>query len=189
MVLHLASQSVEDSLGRLSRIVDVDRVIAKAAENFDWERLRKAAERGGLENAVGLTLQLAKLLFDTPLPSGFVDGLEVTRFTRMNLSALKPRAWILGRRDARFVAARVVMRYWLESTPGARIDVLLKAFGIRRDPMKLLHDAISEEVEAPRSRARNLIPAFLKIGVYQALVWYRALTALGKEPGEKDAFW
>jgi hypothetical protein len=188
MVLHLASQSLEDSFERLGRLVDVDRVIARAGESFDWELLRSEAARGRLGIALGLMLRLAERLFETPLPAGFVASLGIPRPTRRNLAALAPAQWVQGSPAARLVAARVIMRFWLEASFAARSDVLLKAFGLRSDPMKLLHDAFAGPESQTNGRVRHWVPSFLKIGAYQVAVWMRATPNLFSA-ASPDPFW
>jgi hypothetical protein len=189
MVLHLASQSIEGSFERLGRLVDVDRVTAGAGESFDWELLGSEATRGRLENAVGVMLRVVERLFDTPVPPRFVERLGIPRLSRWNLAALAPMRWTQDRRMSRYAAARVVMRVWLESTVAARIDVLLKACGLRTDPLRLLHEAVVGGESPADARVWHRVPSFLKIGAYQVAVWMRSGAGLVSGATRRNPFW
>ena len=190
MVLHLASQSTEDSVSRLGRIVDADRVIACAAGSFDWDLLQREATEGHLQNVLGVTLRLAEQLFGTPVPARFTDRLHVSPIARANLAALRPVVWIMEQRALRFGAVRTLMKAWLETAPGARLDITLKVLRLRRDPLKLLHDAVVWDYDAPRSQPWNWIPAWIKLVAYQVVVWGRVLANVARASrAEEMDFW
>lgn len=190
MVLHLASQNTEDSFSRLGRIVDVDRVIARSQDTFDWQHLLSVATTGHLQNALGVTLRLASVLFDTPVPAGFVERLEIPWFVRANIAAMRPVEWIAEGRGGKYASVRILMKAWLETAPGARRDIALKQMGVRRDPLRLIHAEIAEVQRAPRTRLRNLIPGPLKVAGFQLVVWLRALTLLaGSQSRLQMRFW
>lgn len=189
MVLHLASQSVEDSVSRLGRIVDTDRVIAYAGNSFDWERLASMARSSRLQNGVGVTLRIAERLFDTPVPSKFVEDLGISRLARANLAALSPVRWVIEQQAFRMAAASVIMRFWLETTSEGRADVVVKALGLRTDPLKLLHDELVDSEPFTESRLLKRVPAFLKISGYQAVIWSRSAARLARGGAAQQAFW
>jgi hypothetical protein len=180
MVLHLSSQCIEDAFGLLGRIVDIDRVIANANDAFEWEEIRVAAVRGHLQGVVGVALRLAELLFDTPVPAGFLDTLEIPPLTRANLAALRPVSWILERRGQRFIAAGLTMEAWLLGAPGGRRDMALKLLRIRPDPMRSLRlnpDSDDDTIHSAQE-LRRWIPPVLKVAGYQAFVWCSAIGGL-----------
>jgi hypothetical protein len=179
MVLHLASQSTEDSFSRLGRIVDVDRIIARSQSTFDWDHLRSVAIAGHLQNVLGVTLRLASLLFDTPVPTGFVDRLGISWLARVNLAAMRPAEWITELRAQQFASVRTLMKVWLETAPGATRDIILKQLGVRPDPLRMIHAEISHDEQARPRRPQNLVPGPFKVAGYQLLVWVRALALLG----------
>ena len=94
MVLHLASQEVEDWFSSIRRIVDVDRVV-RSAKSFDWTYLRTAAQESSMRPILGFTLQLARRMFATPIPSDFVPSLGISRTARFHLSLLDPVRCVL----------------------------------------------------------------------------------------------
>ena len=73
MVLHLASQEVEDWFSTIRRLVDIDRVVRSEAA-FDWSYLRSAAAQARMSQLLGFTLQLTRRLLSTPMPDGFVQS-------------------------------------------------------------------------------------------------------------------
>lgn len=191
-VLHLASQSAEGSMSRLGKIVDTDRLIAATADDFDWRALAEAARKGNLQNALGVTVSLAARLFGTPVPADFVGALGISRWSRRHLQAMDPIRWVLDQSALRYVAAGVVMRFWLESTAAARADVLLQACGLRPDPMRLLdqeRQGAADSADPADVPSRSRIPAFLKIATYQSAVWFRFLKAPGGRAARAADFW
>lgn len=185
MVLHLASQSAEGSLSHLGKIVDIDRIVAAAGEDFDWGALAESARQGHLENAVAVTTAMAAQLFGTPLPPDFEGALGVSRWSRRNLRTLDPIRWTFDRTALRFVAAGVVMRFWLESSAGARVDVVLQACGLRRNPMTLLDRGREGEPDPGRLRMR--VPTFVKIASFQIGAWLGV--AAPRQRGELPRLW
>jgi hypothetical protein len=95
MVLHLASQEIEDWFSSIRRIVDVDRVV-RGAKSFDWTYLGSAAGESRLQPLLGFTLQLARRVFATPVPDGFVPSLGISRAARFHLSLLDPVHCVLS---------------------------------------------------------------------------------------------
>ncbi|MEK9506980.1 nucleotidyltransferase family protein [Gemmatimonadota bacterium Y43] len=175
-VLHLASQAAEGSLSHLGRIVDIDRIVAEAGDDFDWGALAEVARRGDLENAVAVATSMAAQLFGTPVPPDFPRALGVSGWSRRNLRALDPVRWILDQTALRYMAAGVVMRFWLESTAAARADVLLQACGLRRNPMRLLDRGREDAPESAGIRLRMRVPTVFKIASLQAAAWLASAT-------------
>ena len=135
MVLHLVSQIEQEGCRRLSRIVDLDRVVA-AGGPPDWEDIGRRAEEGNLEVSLALSLRLANLLLSTPAPAWALDGRRVPRGSRWGIAATRPVAHLLGRRTQSVVAAKDVMRLWLLADwrdRGARIRSMAAARG---DPLE-----------------------------------------------------
>ena len=135
MVLHLVSQIEQEGCRRLSRIVDLDRVVA-ADGPLDWEDIGRRAGEGNLEVSLALSLRLANLLLSTPAPAWALDGRCVPRVSRWGIAATRPVAYLLFRRGQLVVAAGDVLRLWLLAgwrDRGARI----RSFAATRaDPLQ-----------------------------------------------------
>lgn len=186
-VLHLASQAAEGSLSHLGKIVDIDRIVAAAGDDFDWNALTEAARRGDLENAVAVTTSMAAQLFGTAVPPDFAGALGVSGWSRRNLRALDPIRWTFDQTALRYVAAEVVMRFWLESTGAARADVLLQACGLRRNPMTLLDRGREDAPESAGVRLRMRVPTVFKIASFQAAAWLGSATP--RRPRDLPRLW
>src|SRR5207244_12244099 len=111
MILHMASQNVEDAFARLRRVVDVDRIIA-STPHLDWNYLRQAARHGDVQILTAVALRLAHLLLGTPVPRGFVESLGVSRLTRLNLALFRAVPWMLALDDDRRASAATLLRLW-----------------------------------------------------------------------------
>jgi hypothetical protein len=108
MVLHLASQETEDWFSTIRRLVDVDRVV-RGTPGFDWSYLRSAAGDSRMGPVLGFTLQLARRLLSTPIPTGFIPSLGISRLARFHLALLDPVQCVLtGYSQRRATAARVL---------------------------------------------------------------------------------
>ncbi|HEX7024054.1 MAG TPA: nucleotidyltransferase family protein [Gemmatimonadales bacterium] len=112
MVLHLASQEVEDWFSTIRRLVDIDRVVRSEAA-FDWSYLRSAAAEARMSQLLGFTLQLTRRLLSTPMPDGFVQSLELSRAARFHLALLDPVTSVLTSYSRRRVTASRFMAIWL----------------------------------------------------------------------------
>lgn len=111
-VLHLATQNLEDGYCRLSRIVDVDRVIAHAGPRFDWDLLATEAVRMRVHPAVALSLRLAEVLLQTRLDLAVYRALRVPRSCRLHLGLLDPVSHLIEQRVLRRASLERLIFLW-----------------------------------------------------------------------------
>lgn len=88
-VLHLVLQGCHEGFTRLSRFVDIDRILANEAE-FDWDRLVEIARRSVLAEATATALQIAHRLLDTPLAHGPMSALLPGGLCRTHVAMFRP---------------------------------------------------------------------------------------------------
>ena len=181
ILMHMATQNDEDAFGRLRRLVDLDRIVASTPE-LDWAYLREAAQRGGAQAFLGLSLRLAELLLNTPVPSGFIDGLRLSRLCRANLALLRPVAWVLTEPEQRHVPAAHLLLIW--TTVGWRRRLRRCWFAVkpRADPLAWLWLTPADDA--------GFLRAFFTIAACQIWVYVRGVGALLSVRGrQRLAFW
>lgn len=182
MVVHLSQQNLEDGFSQLRRLVDVDRVIASAAD-FDWALLRSESKRMRAQAVVALTLRLAELLLGTTVPEGFIRSLGLSAAARMHLALLDPVGLVLERRGQRR-AVRELLLLWCLPDGDTRLKTLKgMGTGERDRPWLTLAPA-----EIRRGAGRSVM-ALLKLAAYQAILYPAG--ALGLSPRSKRGrgFW
>jgi uncharacterized protein YciU (UPF0263 family) len=183
ILMHMATQNDEDAFGRLRRLVDLDRIVASTPE-LDWAYLREAAQRGGAQAFLGLSLRLAELLLNTPLPSGFIDGLRLSRLCRGNLALLRPAAWVLTEPEQRHEPAAHLLLIWTTVGWRRRLRRCRVAVQPHADPLAWLW------LGQARSSGILILRALITIGAYQIWVYVRGVRALLSVTGRQGlALW
>jgi uncharacterized protein YciU (UPF0263 family) len=181
ILMHMATQNDEDAFGRLRRLVDLDRIVASTPE-LDWAYLREAAQRGGAQAFLGLSLRLAELLLNTPLPSGFIDGLRLSRLCRGNLALLRPAAWVLTEPEQRREPAAHLLLIWTTVGWRRRLRRCRVAVQPHADPLAWLW--------LGPARSSGILRALITIGAYQIWVYARGVRALLSVTGRQGlALW
>lgn len=179
MVLHLAQQNLEDGFSQLRRLVDVDRVIASAAD-FDWARLRSESTRMRVQAMVALTLRLCELLLGTPVPPGFVRSLGLSAAARMHLALLDPLGLVLERRGQRR-AVQDLLLLWCLPDRATRLRIL-KEMGTGGPVLLLAPEWI-------RPGPRVIAAALLKLATYQAILYPMRALGLSSRSTRARGFW
>jgi hypothetical protein len=168
-ILHLATQNVEDGFSRLGRMVDLDRLVRGAA-GLDWSRLAAEAIRMRVQAVVGLSLRLAELLLDTPLPQGWLASLRLGWASRVNLALLDPVTLVLEQRSRRRDSLERLVRLWTIADAPTRWRVFRAFHGGEQDwAARFLYG----DGTKPAAAARLL--STLKLGLYQLGVYGAAL--------------
>lgn len=131
-LLHVVLQNVQESFSRLCRTVDVDRIVAATA--LDWDDVARRAIDGGLAHPVALSLQLAAGLFETPVPAEVRAAVAPDRAARVHLAAMRPREALLAQWVPRTDAGFRTQGWWLRSKGRRRLrDLVGFARSDRRD--------------------------------------------------------
>ena len=180
MVLHLAQQNMEDGFSQLRRLVDVDRVIASAAE-FDWARLDSEAKRMQVQAVLALTLRLAALLLGTTIPRGFIAGLGLSAATLTHLALLDPVGLVLEQRG-RQRAVQELLLLWCLPRAATRLRTLM---GMASGQQERLW----RQLGWYRSGALTKISSLAKLAVYQAALYPTLLFGERAGARRRRNFW
>ena len=187
MILHMASQNVEDAFARLRRVVDVDRIIT-STPRFDWNYLRQAARHGKVQILTAVALRLAHLLLGTPVPRGFVESLGVSRVTRLNLALLRAVPWMITLHDDRRESAATLLCLWTTVGWRKRLRRCSMIALMRDDPLAWVWRG-KGEADGRKGRLRGL-SSLAKLAAYQAWVYASAIVALPTRSGRRGLqFW
>jgi hypothetical protein len=187
MILHMASQNVEDAFGRLRRVVDIDRIIA-STPHLDWNYLRQAARHGEVQILTAVALRLSQLLLGTPVPRGFVESLGVSRLTRLNLALFRAVPWMITRHDDRYVSGAELMLLWTTVSWRKRLRRCVMIALMREDPLAWVWQA-KGEADGRKGRLRGL-SSLGKLAAYQAWVYVAGIAALLTRSGRRGLrFW
>jgi hypothetical protein len=181
ILMHMATQNDEDAFGRLRRLVDLDRIVASTPQ-LDWAYLREAAQRGGAQALLGLSLRLAELLLNTPLPSGFIDGLGLSRLCQANLALLRPVEWVLIEPGQRHVPPAQLLAIWTTVGWRRRLRRCWVAVKPDADPLAWLW--------LRQAHRAGLLRALVTIAAYQVWVYVRGVGAMLSVTGrQRLGFW
>jgi hypothetical protein len=179
--MHMATQNDEDTFGRLRRLVDLDRIVASTPQ-LDWAYLREAAQRGGAQALLGLSLRLAELMLNTPLPSGFINDLGLSRLCRANLALLRPVAWMLTEPEQRHDPAAQLLAIWTTVGWRRRLRRCWVAVKPDADPLAWLWQR--------QAHRAGLLHVLLTIAAYQIWVYVRGVGARLSATGRQNlGFW
>jgi putative nucleotidyltransferase-like protein len=178
MVLHLCHQNLENGFSHLRRLVDVDRVIASAAD-FDWPVLRLESRRMRVDNVVALSLRLAQLVLGTPIPPGFIESLQLPRTVRFHLALFDPVGLVLEQRGHRHAVQELLKLWCLPTWKNRRAQLREMAAGPETGWEMIV-------AEPTVGRAARLL-ALAKLVAYQASLYPAAI--VGKRARARRRFW
>jgi hypothetical protein len=178
MVLHLSHQNLENGFSHLRRLVDVDRVVARAVD-FDWERLRLESLRMQVGNVVALSLRLAEALLGTPVPPGFIESLQLSRGVRMHVGLFDPIGLVLEQRGHRHAVQELLKLWCLPNWKSRWAKLREMATGPETG-----WEMIASEPMIGRG-ARFM--ALAKLAAYQASLYPAAL--FGRRASARRRFW
>jgi len=178
MMLHLVQQNCHEGFSRLSRTVDLDRIVT-ATPDLDWELLARHAREAGLAEPTGLSLELAHTLLGTDLPREPRGAFRPSATARLHVALICPiQSMFSESREWR--PTDRLLRLWL--LPRARLRL--------RYLVSLLAPGPSFPVSADSpGPAANVLKA-LKLGLYQLLVYARAaVSSLSPRGRDQMRFW
>lgn len=180
MLLHLASQNLEDGFSSLRRLVDLDRVIAGYPE-LDWDQLARSAREGGLTTVLALSLQLAHILLGTALPPSFRAGRQVPKLARLHLSLLRPAPSLLQHRSRDRAAYDRSLNLWVLAEGRQRRDHIRRALSNQTDPA---HAVWGQRDGKPLAGRLQRAVALAKLTAFHLWIYLsaagQALTASGR---------
>ena len=123
-LLHMVVENVRDAFSRLTRLVDVDRIVA-AAPAMDWDNLEITARASGLGPALALVLELSRSVLGTEIPEEVRRHLRPPAAVRFHIALLRPAPSLLWQRTLTRPSWGALMRLWL-LTSRSRVKELAK---------------------------------------------------------------
>lgn len=134
VVLHLVLQCVQERFARLSRLVDLDRILASEPD-LDWLDIASTARAGNLGYALHAALRLCESLLGRELPSRVeLAPLAPPRMTAFHLGLICSPSHLLAQRLSHRHAAARLLEFWLLPGGGARYR-FLRALVRERPPV------------------------------------------------------
>ncbi len=179
LLLHMAHENLRDSLSRLSRIVDLDRIVASAAD-LDWDYLVSQARDGGLQTVLALSLELNRALLGTLIPPEVQTGLRPGAATRLHLGLLRPAPSLLGR-TLRAFGPSLSLLFWLHPGWRTRWRLLLRLASGRRDAERWIFREDAQGPPPAREALVSGVKSVLALALEQASLYLRRLRRLDRD--------
>ena len=168
MILHTVSQSEQDGVRRLRRLVDLDRIAA--SRELDWVYVHHQAREAGLHGLLCVTLRLCNLLLGTPAPKDLLGGESLTPLTRRGIAIMRPVRRLLRKPKRGGVSDYYLFRLWCQPSWQERSRWFRdQAFG-ETDPLGWVW-AGEEEPESHGGGPSHGILLVMKLLAYQILVF------------------
>jgi len=172
-LMHIVVENVRDGFSRLTRIVDVDRIVG-AAPDIDWALVQSTARDGRLAPALALALDVSGTLFGTVVPAEVTRALRPTRAVRLHLSLLRPVPSLLRQRATTRTTWIALLQFWLLSGQSRRSAIARMLRGDDADPLAWIWNG--EDEGAPvRPRLRDRLLRAQKMALYQLAIYAAAL--------------
>jgi len=180
LVLQIVLQNLQEGFSRLGRVVDIDRIVSDA-DGFDWPSLVAAAQRGGLQSAVAMSLQLSHRLLGTVVPATVARDLSPSRAARFHLAIMGPEECLMRQTLRRAYSAAALFELWLVR----RSDQRMRQLSVQLGEAKFTEMSSGEGPQAAERWAR-----LVKLGASQLLAYATALGSLATRRGRtRSRFW
>ena len=111
-LLHMVLENVRDPFMRLTRLVDIDRIIA-AAPGMDWNFLEECARAGHLLPSLSLILEMSASMLGTVVPVDFLKRIRATPAVRRHLELLDVPNSLISQRSLRRASWGSLLQFWL----------------------------------------------------------------------------
>ncbi len=134
LLLHVVVQNIQEGFSRLSRLVDVDRIV-RFWPHLSWAELRAQAARGGLDHALAVSLQLSRSLLGTPVPAETLECIRPPPLIRFHLNLLRLETSLRRGSQPRGWAKAQLLKLWLLSCRRSRLRLLWEVMRGSPDPM------------------------------------------------------
>ncbi|MDQ6888006.1 MAG: nucleotidyltransferase family protein [Gemmatimonadota bacterium] len=182
-LLHVVLENVRDAFSRLTRLVDVDRIVASAPE-LDWDHLHAAARTGGLGPALALCLELSRGALGTEIPMEVQRRMRPTRAVRFHLALLRPASSLLSQRAIARPSWGELIQLWLVTGRSRGMTLLQMLRADSGEPLQWLWDGGDSDTAAPASLASRLSRVAKVVG-YQLGLYASGLAGLAGEARSK----
>lgn len=164
-LMHIVVENVRNGFSRLTRIVDVDRIVTAAPE-MDWDLVQSVARGAQVLPGLALALDMSRTLFGTEIPRDVTRALRPTPMVRFHLALLRPVPSLLRQRATTRAAWGTLLQFWLSSgrSRGSVIARMLR--GDDADPLDWVWSRGEEGAPARPALSERLLRA-QKLALYQ----------------------
>jgi len=173
-LLHIVVENVRDALSRLTRLVDVDRIVA-GAPAINWEYLDLAARESGLGSALALVLELSRSVLGTEIPDEIRRRLRPPRIVRLHLALLRPAASLLLQHSLARPSWGVLLRLWLLTNRSRGLQLVQMLRADSDDPLEWLWAESEPETDTGTSLGQRLL-RLAKVVSYQVGLYFAGIS-------------
>jgi hypothetical protein len=173
-LLHIVAENLRDGFDRLTRLVDVDRIVASTPA-MDWRYLESAAREARLLPSLALVLELSRDMLGTPLPDDVRRRIRPSAIVRFHLALLRPGASMLRQRALTRPSWVVLLQLWLLSGEPRTAALRRMLRGEDADPLDWIWRGDASPDAAGPIAARP-VRRMGKLAAYQLGLYARAVT-------------
>jgi len=178
MILHLASQNLENNFSELRRLVDLDRIVSVEAQ-LDWDYTTAAARAGGLQTVLALSLRLSPDLLGTDVSDQVLRTIGPPPMVAWHLDILDPARSLLTQYGRHRAAQGRLLSLWLIVRWVDRVAALGGILTAREYWLWELHD--------PEGRIPSVLRRISTVFKLLAFQGWRYLLALMNLPSRRAA--
>jgi hypothetical protein len=175
-LLHMVLESVRDGFDRLTRVVDVDRILA-ATPDIDWGYVEETARAWRLLPSLALALEMSRDMLGTPIPDDVRLRIRPPAAVRLHLALLAPGTSMLRQRSVRRPSWVTLLHLWLLSGESRTIALGRMFRGDDTDPLDWLWRGDDSPHAAPTTTVHPL-RRLSKLALYQLGLYARGVTGL-----------
>ncbi|NNF37064.1 MAG: nucleotidyltransferase family protein [Gemmatimonadetes bacterium] len=164
-LVHTVSQSEQDAVRGLRRLIDLDRLAS--LPDLDWDDVRTHADTVGLRGSLCVALRLAQLCLGTEAPEDLARGRGLTPASRRAIAAMHPVRRLLEEPERGEAADFHLFRLWC-ARPDHRDHWLRTCLVGSGDPLHWVWLGEEDpEVEDERTTGLGFL---LKLALYQSIL-------------------
>lgn len=119
-VLHLSVQNLENGFAKLSRLVDIDRLVR--TKGFDWSLLQSIAQTASARVVVHTSLSLCAELLKSPVPPALLRALDASAMATWHVATLDPARVVLEQRAHSRPAISLLIDLWCRDSTRSRLN-------------------------------------------------------------------
>ena len=175
-LLHIVVECVRDGFNRLTRLVDVDRIVAAAPE-MDWRYLEETARNARLLPSLALTLELSLDMLGTPLPDDVRRRIRPAAGVRFHLALLRPGSSMLRQRALTRPSWLVLLQLWLLSGETRAFALTRMLRGQDADPLDWIWRG-DQSPDAPAPQGVHPVSRLGKLVAYQLGLYARSVAGI-----------
>ena len=175
-LLHIVTEMLRDGLDRLTRLVDVDRIVA-AAPAMDWKYLESAARDARLLPSLALALEMSRDMLGTQVPDEVRRRIRPPVGVRFHLALLRPAQSLLRQRSVTRPSWITLLQLWLLSGEPRTVAIARMFRGEDADPLDWLWRSIMTP-DAPATAPVRPVVRMGKLAVYQLGLYARGVVGV-----------